>query len=69
MRRIRLQGQIKDVLQAENQVRERLHKVKEKHREEEEALILTQFVCILHNPVSRNCAINSGYNFAAISNI
>ena len=44
MGRIRLQGQNKDVAQAEIYVRERLHKVKAKLREEEEAAMVAQLV-------------------------
>ena len=46
MGRIRLQGQTKDVYQADSRVKEMLHKVKAELMEQEERAMLAQFVRI-----------------------
>ena len=42
--RIRLQGQTKDVYQAESRVKEMLHKIKSEQTEQEQSAVLSQLV-------------------------
>ena len=45
--RIRLQGQSKDVYQADSRIKEILHKTKAELMEQQEAVMLAQFVSVI----------------------
>ena len=47
--RIRLQGQTKDAYRAESKVKETLHKIKADLMEQQEAVMLAQFVSKIHH--------------------
>ena len=44
--RIRLQGQSKDVFKAESRIKEMLHKIRAELMEQQEAVMLAQFVSV-----------------------
>ena len=44
--RIRLQGQSKDVFRAESRIKEMLHKIRAELMEQQEAVMLAQFVSV-----------------------